>query len=178
MDDDPEGSPPPSSHISGASSTFSSSRSICRSKAAIDRSVSNDILTCYFVRHGERADVVDPNWRTALPGSYKPYDPPLSPRGEAQAQQTGKFIYDCEASSRAQSCRSSDDRTSQVSYYVTAVGILRGFRQREYLRDKGPLSKWILQLEPGVCDWLAENYHHHDIPITMLEDRQQDIATG
>lgn len=43
----------------------------------------------WVVRHGERADVADPNWEKT---AARPHDPPLTPLGIAQAEATGRAL--------------------------------------------------------------------------------------
>jgi len=41
----------------------------------------------YIIRHGEREDDVNPNWK-----SDRPWDPPLTERGKRQALEAGEFL--------------------------------------------------------------------------------------
>jgi hypothetical protein len=48
-------------------------------------------VSLYFVRHGQRIDNVDPNWKLSSP---YPEDPPITTHGQHQARQTGMIIRD------------------------------------------------------------------------------------
>ena len=52
-----------------------------------------DSQIVFVVRHGERADNVDPNWQKRVAwGRERPYDPPLTDVGQCQAAEVGENI--------------------------------------------------------------------------------------
>lgn len=47
------------------------------------------ILLMYLIRHGERVDKVNPNWKLT---AKNPDDPPLTYMGKKQGYLTGRFL--------------------------------------------------------------------------------------
>lgn len=91
----------------------------------------------WIVRHGERVDVVNPDW---LVTAERPHDPPLTEFGCAQAAATGEYLLGL-------GDRVDFVYTSPFLRCVqTASAIARG------------LGGVPLRVEPGLCEWLNSDW--------------------
>ncbi|KAJ1982292.1 hypothetical protein H4R34_001767 [Dimargaris verticillata] len=142
----------------------------------------------YFVRHGERRDHVDPSWADSTP---RPYDPPLSDEGIEQAYVTGRFLHDLEREGAHR------EKAASPLYWVftspflrcvqTAGHIIRGLKSctTAGASPAGPGTSHIdasspprLHLEPGLGEWMSDQYFTAPIDEDLVATRHQELAQG
>ncbi|KAJ1978064.1 guanine nucleotide exchange protein for ADP-robosylation factor [Dimargaris xerosporica] len=142
----------------------------------------------YFVRHGERRDHVDPSWADSTP---RPHDPPLSDNGIEQAYVTGRFLHDLEREG------AHSGKVTTPLYWVftspflrcvqTAGHIIRGLKSRTTgeASPAGPATRHIeasslpcLHLEPGLGEWMSDQYFTAPIEEDLVATRHQELARG
>ncbi|ORX84261.1 phosphoglycerate mutase-like protein [Basidiobolus meristosporus CBS 931.73] len=123
-------------------------------------------LTVWFVRHGERTDFVDPNWRYT---TTTPYDPPLTELGAKQATKTGYYLRDL-AQENFDSFVRPHSKTRYLLYaspflrcIQTAEGIIRGIGTSRYSEIVGGI-----RLEPALSEWMSEEYFTEQIPDSLI----------
>ena len=88
----------------------------------------------WIVRHGERADVVDPDWHLT---AARPHDPPLTEAGFQQAAATAAALQE----ERIDAVYTSPFLRCVQTAAVIAVAL------------DAPL-----RIEPGLCEWLNEEW--------------------
>jgi len=99
----------------------------------------------WVIRHGERIDVVEPEWQLT---ASRPHDPPLTEHGGRQATATGEHL------------RELGERVDHIytSPFLRCV-------QTAALISK-QLGGLPLRVEPGLCEWLnGDWYDANDNPI-------------
>ncbi|KAL1924464.1 uncharacterized protein VTP21DRAFT_4118 [Calcarisporiella thermophila] len=122
-------------------------------------SASTGSLSLYIVRHGERIDHVDKTWLDPNPIGI--HDPPLTARGQQQSRHTGRFISDL-IKERSASGHCTTDIIVYTSPFLrcvqTALDMSIGLceKMKEEAAENG--SSVRVRLEPGLCEWLAEDY--------------------
>lgn len=88
----------------------------------------------WVVRHGERADVVDPDWHLT---AARPHDPPLTEHGFAQAAATGVAL-----------------RGERVDAVYTSPFL-------RCVQTAAAVAKELgapLRVEPGLCEWINKDW--------------------
>ncbi|KAJ1945806.1 hypothetical protein EC988_005672, partial [Linderina pennispora] len=136
------------------------------------------MLTCYFIRHGERIDHIDDQWaKTAT----TPYDPPLTADGHRQARKTGNLIYDLEIEAGS-ALPYAKDIISQTSYHVVTSPFLRCVQTSDSLfqgfRTRAKSAQWNVAVEPGLSELMNDQYFDEQVPSTIIEQRRAEIKTG
>jgi len=115
--------------------------------------------SAWIVRHGERIDVVEPDW---LQTTSRPHDPPLTEHGGQQAAATGAHLQQL------------GDRVD----YVYTSPFLR------CVQTAALIAKSIgvpLRVEPGLCEWLnGDWYEANDNPMDagMRTSKLKHVADG
>ncbi|CEG74422.1 hypothetical protein RMATCC62417_09646 [Rhizopus microsporus] len=104
---------------------------------------------CFIIRHGERLDHVH---KLCKPDLFVDlWDPPITPKGLYQAEQTGERLVELMEQNRI------DPKTMSVVIYTspfqrcieTSIGIIKGMRLK-----KAP----ILRLDVGLGEWMCERF--------------------
>ena len=102
-----------------------------------------------IARHGDRLDFADPGWARSAP---RPYDPPLSPRGVAQARELGERLL---AEGIAHVFCSPFLRSVETAHEVAAILGLP------------------VRVESGLSEWLnAEWFPAPDLTSVQVLQRQ------
>ncbi|ELR99238.1 histidine phosphatase family protein [Gloeocapsa sp. PCC 73106] len=103
--------------------------------------------TIWITRHGSRLDFIDLNWFSQ---AERPYDPPLAPEGEVQAQQLGSRL-----------------KSTQIKHIFTSP-FLRTVQTAHIIADILALP---LKLEAGLSEWLNPDWMTttpETLPIDIL----------
>jgi broad specificity phosphatase PhoE len=90
--------------------------------------------TVWVARHGERLDGVDPHWAAT---AERPFDPPLTPDGLQQAQQTAERL------------------AGRGILHVFCSPFLRTLQTATAIADVLDLP---IKVEHGACEWLHEDW--------------------
>ncbi|RIB05689.1 histidine phosphatase superfamily [Gigaspora rosea] len=132
-------------------------------------------LTLFIIRHGERVDAVDPNFRYTSP---TPYDTPLTSKGKRQAKRTGAYIHDIQLETVVKDI----DRQRKVEYVIytspllrtveTAIGIAEGIASS---RPNLPIDSIQFRIEPAISDWHYHSYYRKAIPNSIIESRTKEL---
>ncbi|CAG8680714.1 26095_t:CDS:1 [Dentiscutata erythropus] len=132
-------------------------------------------LTVFIIRHGERVDAVDPNFRYTSP---TPYDTPLTSKGKRQAKRTGAYIHDIQLETVVKEI----NRQRKVEYVIytspllrtveTAIGIAEGIASN---RPNLPIDSVQFKIEPAVVDWHYQSYYRKAIPNSIIESRIEEL---
>ena len=105
----------------------------------------------WIVRHGERIDVVEPEW---LSTAERPHDPPLTEYGRQQAAVTGAHLA---------------ARGDRVDFVYTSPFL-------RCVQTAAAIAKHLdapLRVEPGLCEWLnGDWFESNDNPM------DQAMSTG
>ncbi|KAF0354909.1 phosphoglycerate mutase [Gigaspora margarita] len=133
-------------------------------------------LTLFIIRHGERVDSVDPNFRFTSP---TPYDAPLTSKGKRQAKRTGAYIHDIQLETVVKDI----DRQRKVEYVIytspllrtveTAIGIAEGIASS---RPNLPIDSIQFRIEPAISDWHFQSYNRKAIPNSIIESRTKELC--
>ncbi|CAG8694867.1 11783_t:CDS:1, partial [Racocetra fulgida] len=129
-------------------------------------------LTLFIIRHGERVDLVDPNFIYTSP---TPYDTPLTPKGKRQAKRTGAYIHDIQLETVK-----DINHQRKVEYIIytspflrtveTAIGIAEGISSNQ---PNLPIDSLRFRIEPALADW---HYHKKAIPNSIIDSRVKELC--
>ncbi|CAG8754290.1 7201_t:CDS:1 [Cetraspora pellucida] len=130
-------------------------------------------LTLFIIRHGERADLVDPKFRDTSP---TPYDTPLTPKGKRQAKRTGAYIHDIQLETVVKDI----NYQRKVEYIIytspflrtveTAIGIAEGITSNQ---PNLPIGSLQFRIEPALADL---HYHKKAIPNSIIDSRVKELC--
>lgn len=101
----------------------------------------------YVLRHGEREDYVDRNWRAKYP-DCAPDDPPLAQKGHVQAKEAAQRLAN-----------------EQIDYIITSP-YLRCVETANYVAE---MHKKPIFVEPGICEvlWSAPGKFEFETSVAI-----------